>query len=612
MIPNITSAKCRTKRISCALLGAAALALSGNISAEVEEEVGLPADGELDVLVVSAWRMPGQVSETTSAVTVLDPEEFEERGIIELREALNEVPGVIATSTGGQTGAVGSVFIRGTKTSYSQLVVDGMRVSDSTTQLGNFFAGARLDDLSRIEVLRGPQAAIHGGESVGGVIWLETARGEGDPKTQLRLEGGSFGSFNGFLSNAGQEGALSWFIGAGYDGTHNDAVGEDFDQVRGSMRLEWAQSDTLTLGMTYRAIDSRFQYQFFGTNTDHVDADLLTIYANAQLTPDWTARFMLGRYAESYDNDYFGSNFGTDLDRTVLSTDQSYALGDNVTLLGGAFVEYADFSNTNRNASNEVRYGAHFGGEWQAYETVLLDAVVRWEDYADFDDQITWRLGGSWQALEQTRFRAGIGKAFRTPTFLDRYGSLCSLGDPNLSAEESIGWDFGVEQGLGDNHRASVTYFENFIENRIQNTFAIPISPPPVNLPGDTPTRGLEVALGGELGETLGYRVSYTYLTASLEDQPKNTATASLDWRPTEKLLMGVGATYVDTRSYGWRPLDDYLLLRLHGSYEVSENLTLHGRVENIADEQYELLNFNGTRIPGAGLGFYGGLTVTF
>ncbi|MDP4624365.1 MAG: TonB-dependent receptor [Akkermansiaceae bacterium] len=612
MIQNITSAKCRTNRISCTLIGVAALALGGNISAEVEEEVGLPTDGELDVLVVSAWRMPGKVSEATSAVTVLDPEEFEERGIFDLRQALNEIPGVIATSTGGQTGAAGSVFIRGTTTAYSQLVVDGMRVSDSNTSMGTFLAGARLEDLSTIEVLRGPQAAIHGGESVGGVIWLETARGEGDAKTQLRLEGGSFGSFNGFLSNAGQEGALSWFVGAGYDGTHNDAVGEDFDQVRGSLRLEWAQSDTLTMGMTYRAIDSRFQYQFFGTNTDHVDADLLTVYANAQLTPDWTARFTLGRYAESYYNDYFGANFGTDLDRTVLSTDQSYTLGDDVTLLGGAFLEYTDFANTFNTASNEVRYGAHFGAEWQAHETVLLDAVVRWEDYVDFGDQITWRVGGSWLALEQTRFRAGIGKAFRTPSFQDRYGSTFGLGDPNLAAEESLGWDLGVEQKLGDHHRVSLTYFENSIKNRIQNTFVFPLSPPPVNLSGKTPTRGYELALGGELGETLGYRVSYTHLTDSLVDQPENTATASLDWRPVEKLLLGIGATYVDTRSYGGAPLDDYLLLRLYGSYEVSENLTLHGRVENIADQQYELSNFGGTRIPGAGIGFYGGLTATF
>ena len=235
---------------------ATALTLGGILSAETTRE--------LDELIVSALRMPGEASKTTSAVTALDPRELEHRGVLDLRQALNEVPGVNATSTSGQTGAIGSVFIRGTTTSYSQLVVDGVRLSDSTAPSGNFFSGARLDDLGRIEVLRGAQAAIHGGEAVGGVIWLETARGDGDPKTRLRIEGGSFDSLNGFLSHSGKEGPFSWFLGGGYDGTHNDDVLQDFDQARAALRMEWAQTENLTLGMTYRALDSRFQYDFSG------------------------------------------------------------------------------------------------------------------------------------------------------------------------------------------------------------------------------------------------------------------------------------------------------------------------------------------------------------
>lgn len=550
--------------------------------------------------------MPGKVSESTSAVTVLDPRDLEGRGILDLRQALNEVPGVIATSTGGQTGASGSVFIRGTTTSYSQLIVDGIRVSDSTAALGNFFSGARLDDLSRIEVLRGPQAAIHGGESVGGVIWLETARGEGDPTTRLRLEGGSFDSLNGFLSHSGSEDNFSWFVGGGYDGTHNDDEFQDFDQARAAMRLEWAQSENLTLGMTFRATDSRFQSEYFGTNTDHIDADLTTVYANAQFSPGWLARFTLGRYAERYDNDTAFGNYGTDLERIIFSTDQSIAFGERNTLLVGAFWESTDFSNTIGTASDGQRYGTHIGWEWKPTETITADAVLRWEDYADFGDQVTWRTGASWQALKKTRLRAGVGKAFRTPTFLDLYGTSFGAGNPNLQAEESIGWDIGVEQGIGESHGVSLTYFENAIDNRIQS-----FPPPPVNLPGNTPTRGLELSAEGEIAGNVGYRVAYTYLGASLADQPDNTATASLDWRPREKFLLGCGATYVDERSYGGAPLDSYLLLRIYGSYELTENVTLHARVENLTDDDYELSDF-GRTVKGAGLGFFAGLTATF
>ena len=71
-------------------------------------------------------------------MTVLDPQELENQGLLQLRDALNASPGVISTSTGGETGAVGSLFIRGTTTAYSQVVVDGMRLSDSTTPDGQF------------------------------------------------------------------------------------------------------------------------------------------------------------------------------------------------------------------------------------------------------------------------------------------------------------------------------------------------------------------------------------------------------------------------------------------------------------------------------------------
>ncbi len=588
----------RIATIRRCLLLAVGTAPLGTLSAEVENE--------LDALVVSALRMPWSATESTSSVTVLDAGELEKRGILDLRQALNEVPGVIATSTSGQTGAIGSLFIRGTTTSYSQLVVDGMRVSDSTAPLGNFFSGARLDDLGRIEVLRGPQAAVHGGESVGGVMWLETARGSGDPETRLRLEGGSFDSFNGFLSSSGQSGRLSWFAGAGYDGTHNDADLQDFDQVRGSLRLEWEQTEDLTLGMTYRAVDSRFQYDFFGTNTDHTDSELATVYANARLAPGWLARFTLGRYSESYDNDTAFGNFGTDLERTVLSTDQSFEIDGRHTLLGGAFLEYTDFENTIGTDADEYRYGAHLGWQWKPVDSFTADAVLRWEDYADFDDQVTWRIGGAWQVLEATRIRGGVGKAFRTPTLLDLNGTAFGAGNPDLEAEDSLGWDIGIEQKLGEGHAVSVTYFENSIENRIQ---AFPT--PPVNLPGDTNTRGIEFAAEGEISGCVDYRIALTHLGASLQDQPDNTATASLDWRPHEKVLLGIGATYVDERSYGGAPLDDYLLLRLHGSYAVAENVTVHARVENLADQEYELSRF-GAPIKGAGLGFFTGITATF
>ena len=574
--------------------------------AEIEEE--------LDTIVVSAWRMPAEASKATSAVTVLDPKDLEERGIFDLRTALNEVPGVISTSTSGQTGAVGSLFIRGTTTAYSQVIVDGIRVSDATAPLGNFLAAARVDDLSRIEVLRGPQSAIHGGESVGGVVWLETARGEGDSSTRLWAETGSFGTLGGHVSTQGSSGSLSWFAGLGYDSTGNDAPLQRYEQERGALRVEWAQSEDLTLGVTYRGTDSRYDYPAFGANADHLDAALGTVYAKARLSECWDARFTIGHYRENYDNENLGSfgpsRFGTDMDRTSAAMDHSVRLSDRVTLLGGAFFEHTDFRNTIGTDLGRDRYGAYTGLEVSPLDSLVTSAVIRWEDYAAYGDEVTWRAGAAWKAPEiGTTFRGGIGRAFRTPTFLDLFGTAFGAGNPNLKAEDSLGWDFGIEQPIVGDHFISVTWFENSIEDRIRS-----FPTPPVNLPGDTPARGLETALGGSWCDgTIRYRAAWTWLDESLQDQPDHTATASLDWRPAEKWLIGIGASYVDVRSWGGQHLDDYLLARIYGSYQATGQLQLHARVENVFDSSYQLSRFNGSPpVEGAGLGFFSGVTLEF
>jgi vitamin B12 transporter len=599
MTQNKQSAIGRTKTLGRALIGASALTLGSTLSAETSKE--------LNELIVSALRMPNEVSKTTSAVTALDPRDLEERGILDLRQALNEAPGIIATSTAGQAGAIGSVFIRGTTTASSQLIVDGMRLSDSNAQLGNFFSGARMDDLERVEVLRGAQSAIHGGDAIGGVIWLETARGQGDPRTRIRTEAGSFDSLNGYVSHSGQENSSSWFVGGGYDGTHNDAVDQNFDQARAALRYEWAQEENLSLGITFRATDARYQYDSYGTNTDHTDTDLSTIYANAHFTPDWFANFTLGRYRESYDNDSAYGNYGTDLDRSVLSTNQSIEINRQHRLLGGAFLEFSDFFTTSGTDWHESRYGGNLGWEWSPYEGLVTDAVVRWEDYAKYEEQVTWRVGSSWQFLEASRLRTGIGKAFRTPTLLDLYGSPFGAGNPTLRAEESIGWDFGIEQNFGDAHLLSVTWFENSIENTIDTS---PL--PPTNTAGSTSARGLEFAANGAISESVSYRAAWTWLGASLDDQPDNTATASIDWRPSEKLLCGIGASHMDDRSFGGKPMGEYILVRLYGSYEINEAISLNARVENLGDQKYELGNFSGNIVQGAGLGFFTGITAEF
>jgi outer membrane cobalamin receptor len=598
----------------CCALALAALLLPVSASAEVENE--------LSPLVVSALRIPQPAAAVTSTVTVLDPQALQDRGLLQLREALNEAPGVIATSTGGQTGALGALFIRGTTTAYSQMVVDGMRLGDSSSSLGNFLGASRVYDVGRLEILRGPQGAIYGGESVGGVLWMETPRGSGQPHGSVTGEGGSFGSVSLHAMHQGEVADLSYFLAGGYEETANDSPHQDFHQSQIALRLEAKINKLWTLGTTYRGFEN--SYENGTASDDRVHEALATVQATGVISDRWTTRFHVGFQQEAYDSDYHVGDYGSDVEATAISTDQRIVLNDQLLLLATAFVHHNsydsasvdDWSNSRTDDACD-RYGVGAALEWSPTAELTASGALRWEDYDTYGSELTWRIGTAYQINRSgTTLRGGVGTSFRTPTFLDLYGSTWSDPNPDLVAEDALGWDLGVVQKLTDHHQLEVTWFRNQIKNQIKF-----LSDPfpswggrSVNLPGTTPTQGLEVGLNGAwLERTLAYRVAWTMLAKCLADQPRNAVNASFDWKPTTPALIGIGLSHLSEHSWGGDPIGAYTLARVYASYQVTDTLKLHARVENLFNQDYELSNpspgWGGTPVKGAGTGVYAGVT---
>jgi vitamin B12 transporter len=567
---------------------------------------------DLPPLVISALRTPTALSQVSSSVSVLDPAAFEAQGIYRLQDALNRAPGVISTSTGGQNGAVGSLLIRGTSTGYSQIVVDGMRMSDSNAPLGNFLGNAGVSDFGRIEVLRGPHGAIYGGESVGGVLWLETTAGTPDPRSQVRVEGGSFNSFAADARHQGSQGALSYFLSTGYETTDNDTnPSTNFRQWRASLRADMRHDDTWTSRITFRGNDSYFRNS--PTSENHVDSALVTLQATGTHSDRWTSRFHLGFYQESYDNDFVflgtPGNFGTDLRSTSFSTDQEIRLTEDLLLLAGGFYHRDSFTNTIGVDQTGNRYGFHSSLQWQPVDGLTLQQSGRWEDYDTYGDEFTWRSGAAY-FLEDAglTLRGGIGKSFRTPSYLDLFGSTFGVGNPNLNAESATGWDLGILQNIGPHQQLEVTWFQNRIRDQIRSFPA-----PPQNVAGTSKTQGIETGWRGRwLNGMFEHHLAWTWTDESIAGLPRNAVNASLDWNIDEKSVVGAGVQHFSSRSWGGNPLTSATITRIHGSHQITENLRLHARVENLFDERYELSDFFGTVIPGAGRGLFVGLTATW
>ena len=595
----------------------ALLALFAPFSAHAEETP------PLEPLIVSALRIPQEASTVTSAVTVLDPKELESQGILQLRDALNAAPGVISTSTSGQTGAIGALFIRGARTAESLVVIDGVRMNGSGNQLGNLFAASRTYDVGTIEVLRGPQGAIYGGESIGGVLWMETPRGSGSPHGSTSVEAGSFASLATHSMFQGETANLSYYLSGGYEETDNDGPNQHFHQGNTALRVEGKLDSIWTVGTTFRAADS--YYENGGSSDDRFDTALSTIYAVGRISDRWTARFNAAYHQEFYDSDSSAGSYGSDLRAGSFSTDHEITLSESLRLLSGAFVHddsyeseynypsYSYYSHTDKGGG---RFGAYSVLEWDAFEDFTTTAALRWEDYDSYGDELTWRLGSIYHIdRTATSIRGGIGTAFRAPTYVDLYyaNNIGQIGNPDLDPQSSIGWEIGIDQKIGDHHSIEFTWFRNLIDEAI-DSYAFPS---PVNLPGKSTTDGLELGIRGNwLDSALNYRLAWTYLHESLSDQPRNAATASIDWKPTAKSLIGIGATHLSDHSWGKDndPIAAYTVARLYGYYQLTDKVKLNARVENLLDKSYNLyggsIKNQASIVEGAGTGIYAGIVV--
>ncbi len=593
-----------------ALVAHAALIVSTTLLGALSAEEVPDETGDLTPLVISALRMPTALTQIPASVSVLDPREFEAQGIYRLQDALNRAPGVISTSTGGQNGALGSLFVRGTTTRYSQIVVDGMRMSDSNAPLGNFLGNAGTSDFGRIEMLRGPHGAIYGGESVGGVLWLETTAGTPRPLTQFRIEGGSFGSFSIDGRHQGTQGPLSYFLSTGYEETDNDAnPSQDFRQWRAALRADMQLDERWNLRVTFRANDSYFRDS--PNSENRVDSALATLQATGAISDHWTTRFHVGFHQEAYDNDFVfmgvPGNFGTDLRSTSFSTDQEFRLSEELLLLAGGFYHHDSFKNTIGVDETGNRYGFHASLQWQPVDGLTLQQSGRWEDYDVYGNEWTWRSGAAYvfDDLGLT-VRGGIGSSFRTPSYLDLFGSNFGAGNPNLRAESATGWDLGFTQAISKNHELEITWFENRIRDQIR-TFPAP----PQNARGTSKTHGVEIGLRGAwFNDSLLHHIAWTWTDESLAGLPRNAVNASLDWKLDEKSLVGLGMQHFSSRTWGGNPLSSATITRLHASHQLTENLRIHGRIENLFNERYELGDFFGNVVQGAGTGYFVGVTM--
>ena len=178
---------------------------------------------ESEPIVITGTRTDIPLDQSPASISVVTSQDFEEKQIVRVADALREVPGLSVVQS-GTAGQLTSVFTRGLRSEHTQVLLDGIPINQGLAGLMNF-ADFTTDDIDRVEVVRGPQSTLYGPRALAGAIQIFTKRGEGDPTFSFSAEGGSYGTFREVFESEGSFDNWITRLGLSRPDTDNAAPG---------------------------------------------------------------------------------------------------------------------------------------------------------------------------------------------------------------------------------------------------------------------------------------------------------------------------------------------------------------------------------------------------
>lgn len=560
----------------------------------------------LDTVQVTANRYAQPINQTTSSVSVIDREAIENSQALDVADLLIKQVGIDVVRTGG-SGSLNTLFMRGGNSNHTLILVDGIRVNSATQGLFDM-AHLPLASIERIEIVRGPRAALWGSDALAGVIHIFTRAPE---SLTAEARGGSYGRYGadigygfgdersniGFIAGTDHSQGFSatnannlWSYDPDKDGYRNNHLALNAQTQFGSQALKFA-------GL---ATDARVEFdQGVTFANNHSWSTALTGVINDR----WSHNLTIGQAYEKNDTPDYASVYGSQ--RSSADWSNAIAVSGNTQLgLGVNLVHERGYSNDyagevfNRSRNNAGLFGT-INSQWQAH---TFELATRYDDNSQFGTHTTSSAGWAFQANAHNRLRASWSQGFRAPNLNELYhpgyGGYYA-GNPLLDPESSNSAELGYLFTNGPAFEAEVSAYQNKISDLISfegsNAQAINISHARI--------QGAELELRGQFN-AFNWRAQATYTDAINEEsgdallrRPKLKGLASLAYAFDNAFTLGAELSgYSERPDYGTQ-LPGYGRLDMTASWPLTEALRVEARLENMLDKQYQLLD--GYNTPG-------------
>ncbi len=596
------------KLITIALLSATALPIT--VFAETSN---------LDEIVITATRMPQALHKTIADTTVLSEQEIRDSGATDVPTLLRSMAGVEVAQSGGM-GSQSGTYMRGTNSNQVLVLIDGVRVNSATTG-ATAIEHIMLDNVERIEVVRGNVSSLYGSEAIGGVIQLFTKHGSGVPTITASAGGGTHGTQRYAAGFSGEVDNTSFSLSASKvktDGvsTINPQIvpnanpnnnGYDNNTINVQIKHAFNTDHAVTASLFSTRSNTSFD-SAYGLPTDLYNTqdniDKVSLASDDQINEMWHSQLRIAQGAD--DSQTYGA-----LAYRYKTQSNQYAWQNNLELAEGQKLTFAA-ENLGQSVSSDTLYAqttrnvnSLLGGYTGEYGKQQVQLNLRQDNYSDFGSVNTGLLGYGIAFADSWRATGSVSNAFKAPTFNDLYypfqdfgGGYTYAGNPKLKPEQSQNQEVGLHFA-SKGQRVDAVYFDNHINDLI----AINASGSTVININQAEISGQELSYVGDFGNK--------HVKANLTFQnPRDTATGLLLARRAKEFAnvaashdlgewnMGTEFRYSgerqDNNTATSPTLPSYTLVNLTARYTIDRHFNLSARVDNVFNSSYsEAYSYN-------------------
>ena len=486
----------------------------------VIEELTKPIDKvispilELGQIVVTPTKTKEKLGSQSSSVSVLTEKDFERGKYYTVKNALKDEESIDIVESGAFTGQT-SIFMRGTNSNQTVFMVDGVKVYDPISPNGAFnLAHLTLDNVERIEIVRGAQSTLYGSDAIGGVINVITKKAE-EPFFNASFETGAFSTFketfqvgsanHGFHYSIGGSNVKSRGISNAQAKNNNPEL-DGYDRLALSGRLDYDVFENLTIGTTARYTQTLFDYDQFGRDDPNIHQknyqSIFTQYIDHKPFDFYSYYIKLGwMYMYRKDNDanngntidylrdwYTGYEFIFDYRNNfhILDIDTLTIGYEFIKEMGDSYYFLAWGRGAAQNSTSDMpkcfsqTHSLYLQNRINFQDRLTATQGMRVDNHSVSGTHITYKLDGAYLFPTGTKIRGGWATGWKAPTLYQLNALAIPAqwgwggfggGNGNLQPETSNSYELGMDQYmLGEKVIANLTYFNTMLHSVIGTT----------------------------------------------------------------------------------------------------------------------------------------------